>query len=170
LQAWTPSVSSTADFLCMAPNKMGSCRKVLVEKWPWSADFGLSRSHPGTGRFDTLQTIARGAQRRRVAPKLPAVILGSELEIAKGVGPRLPPPRSYCCFLIGLFGSASAILPKREGPENQHVSTRLDGRNQVSYSSLLAPLALRRPAVFSRRGAPWSILKRSTTGVVSMIG
>ena len=30
------------------------------------------------------------------------------------------------------------------GPEDQHVSTRLDRRDQVSYSSLSALLALRR--------------------------
>jgi hypothetical protein len=106
-----------------------------------------------------------------VAPKLPAVVLESELEIAKRVGPRLPPRAiALLFFSIALVRSASAILLKREGPENQHVSTRLDGRDQVSYSSLSALLALRRPAVFSRRGVPWSILKRSTTGVVSMIG
>ena len=84
--------------------------------------------------------------------KLPAV-LRSELEIGKGVGPRLPLRAiALLLFSIALVRSASAILLKREGPENQHVSTRLDGRYQLSYSSLSALLPLRRPTVFSRRG------------------
>jgi hypothetical protein len=73
--------------------------------------------------------------------KLPAV-LGSALEIAKGVGPRLPLRAiALLFFSIALVRNASAILLKRGGPEDQHVSARLDGRDQVSYSSLSALLA-----------------------------
>src|SRR5215469_15820820 len=86
------------------------------------------------------------------------------LEIAKGVGPRLPPPLSRCWFFDCSWPQPVGDPTRRGGREDQDASTRLDGRDQVSYSSL------RRPAVFSPRGAPWSIPKPSTTGVVSMIG
>src|ERR1700737_3759792 len=115
------------------------------------------RTFPLSSRSEEARRIPdhrpRSATSEMLPQKLPAV-LRSELEIAKGVGPKLPLRAiALLFFSIALVRSASAILLKRGGPEDQHVSARLDGRDQVSYSSLSALLALRRPTVFSRRGA-----------------
>ena len=53
---------------------------------------------------------------RRVAPRLPAVVLGSELEIAKGVGPRLSPSAiALLFFSIALVRGPSGSYPSAEG-------------------------------------------------------
>ena len=134
---------------------------------PWF--FLLCGSRYSTG--DRLEIVGPGMADRRRSPLIcrhgpRRVVRNCQGSWPKATSPRYRAPVSS----IAHGRNASAILPRRGGPENQHVSTRLDGRDQVRYSSLSALLALRRPAVFSRRGAPWSILKRSTTGVVSMIG
>src|SRR5262249_37231210 len=110
LHASTPSVSPAADFSLYGPNQMGRGRKALVENGPEApiSDFPVS-SRSGEVRRNPDHRPRSATSK---SCHLPAVVLESELEIAKGVGPRLPPRYRDAVFF-------DCSWPKRVGDPTQ---------------------------------------------------